>query len=174
MKKEPLSIIITKTLLAVIIFTGVGTIIVGGGLLIGKYGKISKPVELIQQQSIKEEITITTDKTEYEQWETVKITVRNSLGENVYHYENIYCYLEFKKENEVWIKSRAVNMPCLKGKMKEIKNNEIVYFDVNFAYDGHTHYFGKGKYRIAFNYKTEKNIAGGGIIYSNEFTIKEK
>ena len=38
MKKEPLSIMIVKTLLAVIIFAGVGTIIVGGGWLIGKYG----------------------------------------------------------------------------------------------------------------------------------------
>ena len=36
MKKESLSIMIVKTLLAVIIFAGVGTIIIGGGLLIGK------------------------------------------------------------------------------------------------------------------------------------------
>ena len=35
-KKEPLSLIVIKTILAVIIFTGVGTIIVGGAWLIGK------------------------------------------------------------------------------------------------------------------------------------------
>ena len=35
-KKEPLSIIAVKTLLAVIIFAGVGTIIIVGGWLIGK------------------------------------------------------------------------------------------------------------------------------------------
>jgi len=35
-KKEPLSLITIKTLLAVIIFTGVGVIIVGGGWLIGE------------------------------------------------------------------------------------------------------------------------------------------
>ena len=47
MSKESLSIMIVKTLLAIIIFAGVGTIIVGGGLLIGKQGEISntKPTE---------------------------------------------------------------------------------------------------------------------------------
>ena len=49
-KKESLSTIAVKTLLAVIIFTGVGTIIVGGGLLIGNYGKTTdnktvKPID---------------------------------------------------------------------------------------------------------------------------------
>ena len=43
-KKEPLSLITVKTLLAVIIFTGVGMIIVGGGWLIGKQGKVSEPI----------------------------------------------------------------------------------------------------------------------------------
>lgn len=50
MKKEPLSIIIVKTLLAVIIFVGLGTIIIGGGYLIGKdyknetNNKITEPI----------------------------------------------------------------------------------------------------------------------------------
>ena len=51
MKKEPLSIIIVKTLLIVAIFTGVGTIIFGGGVLIMKFhnsemnSRIVKPVD---------------------------------------------------------------------------------------------------------------------------------
>jgi len=50
MEKEPLSIMTVKILLAVIIFTGMGTIIVGGGYIIGEYSKnkasnqIVKPV----------------------------------------------------------------------------------------------------------------------------------
>jgi len=59
MGKESLSIITIKTLLAVIIFTGVGTIIVGGGLLIADYRKVSEPTKLSQEQPteiIKEEI----------------------------------------------------------------------------------------------------------------------
>ena len=58
-KKEPLSIIVVKTLLAVIIFAGVGTIIIGGGLLIGEQGKISEPAKPSQKQSteiVEEEI----------------------------------------------------------------------------------------------------------------------
>ncbi len=39
MKKESLSIMTVKTLLAVIIFAGIGTIIIGGGYIIGEYSK---------------------------------------------------------------------------------------------------------------------------------------
>jgi len=59
-KKEPLSIIAIKTLLAVIIFTGVGTIIVGGGWLIGNNyenktdDKIVKPVDQEMRKCVKE------------------------------------------------------------------------------------------------------------------------
>ena len=49
MRKEPLSIIIVKTLLAVIIFTGVGTIIIGGAYLIGKYCEITSSDKIFQQ-----------------------------------------------------------------------------------------------------------------------------
>lgn len=58
MKKEALSIIIIKTILAVIIFAGMGTIIVGGGWLIGKQGEISLPY---YQPSDKSECKIDSD-----------------------------------------------------------------------------------------------------------------
>ncbi len=51
MKKESLSIMTVKTLLAVIIFAGMGTIIIGGGYIIWEYGKngtanqITKPAD---------------------------------------------------------------------------------------------------------------------------------
>jgi|GEM_PF-4434157 len=52
-RKEPLSLITVKTLLAVIIFAGVGTIIVEGGLLIGERGKgIQNNAEEPQQKAI--------------------------------------------------------------------------------------------------------------------------
>ena len=41
MKKESLSIMTVKTLLAVIIFAGMGTIIIGGAYIIGEYSKNS-------------------------------------------------------------------------------------------------------------------------------------
>ena len=51
MKKESLSVIVIKTLLAVLLFAGIGTIIIGGGYIIGEYSKnkagneITKPVD---------------------------------------------------------------------------------------------------------------------------------
>ena len=41
MKKESLSVMTVKTLLAVLLFAGIGTIIIGGGYIIGEYSKIS-------------------------------------------------------------------------------------------------------------------------------------
>ena len=60
MKKEPLSIIAVKALLAVLIFAGVGTIIVGGGLLIRNYSKVSnnKLTEIIVKERQKEKLDI--------------------------------------------------------------------------------------------------------------------
>ena len=50
MQKEALSVVTVKTLLAVLLFAGLGTIIVGGGYIIGEYSKtqnnkIVKPVD---------------------------------------------------------------------------------------------------------------------------------
>jgi len=65
-KKEPLSLITIKTLLAVIIFTGVGTIIVGGGWLIGKQNRISS---LLDGSTVKKETANKTD----DKSQTIKI-----------------------------------------------------------------------------------------------------
>ena len=60
MKKESLSLITVKTLLAVIIFAGIGTIIIGGGYIIGEYSKngtankITKPVDQETENCAKE------------------------------------------------------------------------------------------------------------------------
>ena len=40
-KKEPFSLMTVKTLLAILLFTGMGVIIIGGGYIIGEYYKIS-------------------------------------------------------------------------------------------------------------------------------------
>ena len=48
MKKESLSIIIVKTLLAVIILVGMGTIIIGGVYIIGEYSKYGENNEIVK------------------------------------------------------------------------------------------------------------------------------
>ena len=40
-KKEPFSLMTVKTLLAILLFTGIGTIIIGGGYIVGEYSKTS-------------------------------------------------------------------------------------------------------------------------------------
>jgi len=76
MPKEPLSTITTKTLLAVAIFVGVGTIIIGGGYLIGDYRKVSKPVKeniVITNNETKEEIIVEEEiKDETADWKTYR------------------------------------------------------------------------------------------------------
>ncbi len=54
MKKEPLSIMTVKTLLAVVIFVGIGTIIISGGYLIGDYYKNKVDNKVVKQIPEKE------------------------------------------------------------------------------------------------------------------------
>ena len=74
-KKESLSIMIVKTLLAVIIFAGVGTIIIGGGLLIGNYNELSKSVVKEMKETTLDDKTvepIDETKDEIADWQTYR------------------------------------------------------------------------------------------------------
>ena len=161
--------IVIKTFLITLLFTGIGTVIIVGGYMIGDYYK-----NKIENIPVEEEIVITTDKTEYEQGEEVKITIENNSGKDIYYYENIYCYLEYQKENGIWIQSLIINTPCLKGKFGVIEKNKIIYFNIDFIKNNHIYYSGNGKYKITFNYGNSDKNAKEKIIYSDEFIIKEK
>ena len=60
MKKESLSLMVVKTLLTVLLFTGVGTIIVGGGYIVGEYykNKIINPNIIINNNEDNEVIDL--------------------------------------------------------------------------------------------------------------------
>ncbi|MEA2098188.1 MAG: hypothetical protein U9P70_03900, partial [Patescibacteria group bacterium] len=49
MEKETLSTTIMKILLAILLFTGMGTIIIGGGYIIGEYSKNVTSDQIIKQ-----------------------------------------------------------------------------------------------------------------------------
>jgi len=202
MKKEPLSIIVVKTLLAVIIFTGVGTIIVGGGWLIGKQGKVSEPIQ--QQPATKDEVTITTDKTEYEQGETINITVKNDLDKYIFfisppfrndstlkfkglygnEWEDIILYPKYrfpsvmtvlgpKKEEKISIKISEIKKRCIKEKNMNKNLLEFNKYKVGFIYDSGV----LGYYDVSHPVnptEMKKLLKNGEKVYSNEFTIKEK
>jgi len=294
MKKEPLSIITVKTLLAVIIFTGVGTIIVGGAWLakemgkgvpmpnelrcddlskeIGeKMGKLDKScqsdkdcktVELLRliqaggtyplcvnkKEAVEDvrslqdlyykrckiflpniqikpalfygcecrnnvcvginkkvqEVTVTTDKTEYEQGEMIKITVKNDLDKYIFFISPPFrndSTLKFKglygnewEDIDLYPKYRFPSVITVLGpkkeekisiKISEIKERYIKEKNMN------KNLLEFKKYKVGFIYDSgvlgyydvshsvnptemKKLLKNGKTIYSNEFTIKEK
>ena len=68
-KKKFLSNITIKTLLIALIFAGVGTIIIGEGLLIGMQGEVSEPAKLSQEQPAK---IVEEEKDEIADWQTYR------------------------------------------------------------------------------------------------------
>jgi len=262
MKKEPLSLITIKTLLAVIIFTGVGTIIVGGGWLIGKQGKgipmsnelrcdnlskeigekmgkldkscqsdeDCKTVELLRliqaggtyplcvnkKETVEDirslqdlyykrckiflpdirvkpalfygcgcrdnvcvgvnkkskDVTITTDKTEYEQGDAIRLSIKNNSGENVC-FESCNTYY-FQKKNVIW-KEYLTKRCEVNFITKCIDHSEVEEFKGRLSEVD----FKEGVYKIAVPIYTdcqneEFPCKENKTIYSNEFTIKEK
>ncbi len=239
MKKEPLSIMTVKTLLAVIIFTGLGTIIIGGAYLIGKQGIISLPhyqpsdkseceidsdcelvytghspclpcdtsredykcftqeeiekmgerkifnnvvackpcqesqhtcvcsngkCEKVKKEEV-EEVTIITDKTEYEQGENVKITVKNNLEEEICYpiYSGSSCWkLPFGVEKFSSIENKWTDIPIGKHIAGELipclqhmsmPSSKCSKGSINFLWDQNQKSKGivsSGKYRIVF------------------------
>ena len=114
MLKEPLSTITIKTLLAVAIFVGVGTIIVGGGLLIGNYGKVSEPIKeniIITNNETKEEIIVEEEiKDETANWKTYQneefgfeLKYPSQIINRIDHTKNgvSFSYWYYSKEKEI-------------------------------------------------------------------------
>ena len=186
MKKEPLSIMIVKTFLAVIIFTGVGMVVIGGAHLIGKQGKVSKLVKLIQQypDPIENEVIIVTDKTEYEQGETVKITVENNTDKKVRIYIPLLGIEHFDNNN--WVRVNMLLSAC--GVFGGLVHNIVDPYNTA-EYNWHqeeklcntsvvagsepiSKQVPAGKYRIKSVVIDLYNADNKQTIYSNEFTIK--
>ena len=272
-KKESLSIIAVKTLLVVLLFTGIGTIIIGGGYLIGEQGKVQNPViktgglEILVDGNLKtvsniqlpidvteaekiikgfcepknpnykydyisikkvnnewripitnlncpcyatvnvgtgetscmkqipfgteKEVTITTDKTEYEQGERIKIIVKNNLDEDIYYpkYEGSSCWkvpfgVEYFIQNEwqnisvgkIDPSNPPYPIPCPQYMALPSYHKLASGAMIDFSWDQQGINKGQampGKYRIKFIYVL-KDKKQAETIYSNEFTIKEK
>ncbi len=262
-KKEPLLIMIVKTLLAVVIFTGLGTIIIGGAYLIGKQGVISLPhyqpsdkseckidsdcqlvytgpeiclpcdtslkeykcflskeAKKIEEERLRkpvnsilceqclekpqhackcengkcekvkkkliEEVSITTDKMEYEQGEMVEITIENNSEKEQGMSYPPYIIERFK--NNSWIPIKQIWLSCgmfyeeiefitikSKDKLKyEWDQQESWCGSIDLLWGEFSNQVQSGKYRIKsikIGFPDPENYE---TIYSNEFTIKEK
>ncbi len=183
MKKEPLSIMIVKTLLAVIIFAGLGTIIIGGGWLIGKQdkGKASdKIVELVET----EKLLATTDKLEYEQGEIIELTIKSSFNkeQGIYFSDPFVEKFNHLKLKNNWEPVKQVWCPCQSHCYEEKVNNIIkAKGQLKYQWDqteswctNNPAWYNRkmisnqvesGRYRFRME------AVGIGIIYSNEFII---
>ena len=135
------------------------------------------------------QIVITTDKTEYEQGETVKITVKNNLDKPIWHYDwsEFGCVGGFsigKREEEYKEFYLLATEECSSSIVKLEPRSEKVY-KLNLSLSTLTRKHWEehnvkllGTFKLKFNYflnetsAREYHINEAITIYSNEFTIK--
>lgn len=134
-----------------------------------------------------EKVSITTDKTEYEQGGEIKITVKNNLDKSIWYVKKMCpssCCNLFKLEDSEW-KNLGNSIPCMV--MDQLPSGTPYYFKADELKPGESitkqwesrakwgkYVFGSGKYRFSFFYGLSKDNYTEKTIYSNEFTIKEK
>ena len=130
---------------------------------------VQKPEETIPTQI--QLVTISTDKTEYEQGEIVRVLVKNNLDKTICFGTCNPCYLE--KKNDKWeaysklLCTRNFIGKCLQPKETKIfePTKDIPYIEIE-----------KGNYRvvcsICIDCEGSIHFREDRLIYSNEFTIK--
>ncbi len=130
------------------------------------------------------QIVVTTDKTEYEQGETVKITVKNNLDKSIWYYEwsGFTCadsfFLEKREDGEY----RYFSIPGLRESPTqpvELKPNlEKVYWlnlsKLKEQCEGFSPEFSAGTYKLGFNYGFTIEEHWSEKAYSNEFRIRKR
>jgi len=132
-----------------------------------------------------QEVTIATDKTEYEQGEIIKITVNNTSDKPIWYIKETCppsCCNLYRWEENQW-KNLNAPMPCNylipppPGKSYSIEPDELKPMgSISKQWDMMLE--GKisesGKYRFSFYYGSSKDNYTEKTVYSNEFTIREK
>lgn len=139
-----------------------------------------------------QEVTITIDKTEYKQGETIKITVRNGLDKSVWYvYAKPYPWWKLEKQEGGTWKSMRVLLPTLTEFGEQciappppLSIEEISYklepnSEINDIWNQRRcnvsiAFIEPGSYRFLFSYGLNIDSINEKTIYSNELTIKEK
>lgn len=154
------------------------------------------------EEIISEGVTITTDKVDYEQGETIRITVRNNLDREIWYSEG--CRIDFgvlyRLEDDYW-KDVLFSFPlewkgnetcelilCERVEPVEIKPNseisqewrleKICEWPLGFVQGGpkpEPKMIETGTYKVSFVYGLDKeylDLLDTETIYSKEFTIK--
>jgi flagellin-like protein len=162
-------------------------------------GKLKEPKTIYSNEfTIKEkpEVTIITDKREYEQGEVVKVIIKNFLEEPIVLINN-YPFVFFEKfKNGKWIEVKDKQERCplepileippfrivkdnyeytwlAKIKMKCDKDGKPIYENMPPGlYRAKATFLPESVYESVYMKKEEKNRQKEKTIYSNEFTIK--
>ena len=169
-QRKSLQVTTVKTLLAILLFTGMGTIIIGGGYIISKHYKNTTNNQPIL---LSENISLVTDKTEYQTGEEVKLTIENNLDEEI----EFYVVVAEKFNNNKWEEIRF-DIECLGLCMKiqtviNPKNNKSFLWDQKDNI-GSQIIGGKFRFKIGIwdNAWNSNGLPPIFNYYSNEFTIK--
>jgi len=144
------------------------------------------PSKCEQQEIILEQVTITTDKTEYEQEEKIGTVLVNNLDKTISYRDWSNAWNECggssfklgKKENGEYNFFQIGLTECLKLSVELQAGSTMIYsLDPKKLEGIPSNRLDKGTYKWEFSYVIENDnkekITEGGIIYSNEFTIKE-
>ncbi|MCK5475158.1 MAG: hypothetical protein KAI71_01065 [Candidatus Pacebacteria bacterium] len=172
-KKERLSLMIVKTLIAILLFTGMAVIVIGGGYIIVKYTLLET-----------EEISVTTSKLEYKQGEIIELTIRNSFNKKqVIYFSDPFIekfnYLKFENNwepvKQVWCPCQA---HCYEEKVSNIikANGQLKYqWDQTESYcTNNPAWYSRQEISNqveSSRYRFRIEVDKIGIIYSNEFII---
>lgn len=154
-------------------------LLVGGGILVWQYWLAPKyGFPLIEfPPKLKEQVPLATDKTEYEQGERVKVVVKNNSTKEKcispdFEIENFR--IKWEKIRKVWCHCEAI---CSLQQCENLKPGEVKEFGWNqkeswcSGPQGHSETVYQQAPSGIYRVKIQTNE---GIIYSNEFTIKEK
>jgi len=116
----------------------------------------------------KGEISIITDKTEYESGGILKVKIKNNFGENIC-FSSCYPYL-LESKNEKWESYKYVECQDFNGNGHCLKAGELKAFELTLPQAV------KGPHRLAIpiclGCKIEDPFREDKRFYSNEFTIK--
>jgi len=158
-------------------------IIVGGGIFYYflKFPEVKFPPIKFPPKPEKE-VTLTTDKTEYEVGETIKIVIKNGLDKSIWYPSSPYVRnLELLgyDEKTKWglVPLLPPSPPPPEGRpleIKELRKDEVLTLEYRPLDWHHSIALNFIKYKFSFEYRENKEEGEYKKIYSNEFTIKEK
>ena len=118
----------------------------------------------------KGELSIVTDKTEYEPGGILKVKIKNNFGEQIC-FSSCYPYL-LESKNEKWESYKYVECQKLNGNGHCMKAGELKAFELTLPQ------ISDGSHRLAIpvciGCKSEDTFRENKRFYSNEFKIKEK